>query len=218
LTGLFFKKVIFPQLGNNLKIPIIQQNIQVNDTQKRQFDITYILDSSEIIDFHLYSYEHSPQRKNSRKVLRRLFVFIVFLEIITIILIWLFFGKQYLIPEIIICGCIVLTLLCHFVSTIFLKYLYRRLASKEYSKGRIQPAGKHNLSITQYGISDRTDKGESVTGWFDIKWILSTDEHLYLTATNSSYYIVPHRAFPNEEAFRECIRLVKVYHQAEKSK
>jgi hypothetical protein len=63
--------------------------------------------------------------------------------------------------------------------------------------------GHHLVTLTDTGVSDRTDRGENSTPWHEIEEIASTRKHIFLYDGPASAYVVPRRAFHDGNAAEE---------------
>jgi hypothetical protein len=63
--------------------------------------------------------------------------------------------------------------------------------------------GKHTLSITSAGVTDKTRFGNTVTTWRDVRKVVATNEHVFIYVSDTVAHVVPRRDFPDEARFHE---------------
>lgn len=54
--------------------------------------------------------------------------------------------------------------------------------------------GRHELTATAEGITDRTDAGRSLTPWSEVDRIAAAQRHVYLFTSGGSAYVIPRAA------------------------
>ncbi len=206
-SWLFFR-FIYPQLRSS------DEKLVVGAAEKKEMDIEYELKADDVLAFHLYFYERSPQRRRTRKLLRRMLLLAFALEILVIIVVLAALGTKA-VPFLAALGILtLLTLLYYLFSPLLLRKIIRVAVAKQYGQGSDQLTGKHKLSITQDGVTDITGMGESKTRWKAVEWVTSTDQYLFMTVRGSGPYIVPRGAFSDETTFSQFADTAKSYHQA----
>jgi hypothetical protein len=94
------------------------------------------------------------------------------------------------------------------VWTVFVPYMMRRSLKKRilqlYAEGRDKGiVGKHTLSITSAGVTDKTRFGNTVTTWRDVRKVVATNEHVFIYVSDTVAHVVPRRDFPDEARFHE---------------
>jgi hypothetical protein len=61
----------------------------------------------------------------------------------------------------------------------------------------------HTLTLSEVGIHNQTQFGESRIIWSAVYRVVENADYIYLFLTAHSAYIVPKRAFPNDEAAKQ---------------
>jgi hypothetical protein len=210
---IIYRRYIYPQFG------IVSQKLvvatkQASVAKEREMDVEYELNTDDALAFHLYNYEYSPQTGRLRKLMRRMLLFSIAIEILIAIVLIIAIGKDML-PFSVTLGILaMLTLLWWSFSPLLIRKSLRGAVARNYGQGRNKLTGKHKLSITPDAVTDIADMGESTTRWNAIEWVASTDEYLFMLVRASSPYIVPRRAFADDAAFRQFVEEAKAYHQA----
>ncbi|WP_459927214.1 YcxB family protein [Desulfosporosinus burensis] len=69
--------------------------------------------------------------------------------------------------------------------------------------------GKHNLTISEVGIVDRSEQSEAKTQFSAIKNILEEKEHIYIYVSADSAHIIPNRIFVNEAQKNEFLTILR---------
>lgn len=211
LIGWLFLSFIYPQLRSS------GEKLAVGPVEKKEMGVEYEIKADDVLAFHLYFYERSPQPGQARKLLQRMLLFAFALAILVIIAVLAIFGTEFL-PLLATLGILaVLTLLYYLFSPLLLRKSIRVAVAKQYGQGRNKLTGKHKLTITPDAVTDVTDAGESMTRWTAVEWIASTDQYLFMTVRGSGPHIVPRRAFADEQVFTQFVDTTKAYHQSAES-
>ena len=95
--------------------------------------------------------------------------------------------------------------------------VFRKSVVRNNSWGMNKLTGKHNLSITPDNVTHRNNLIESTNPWSDVEWIKSTDKYLFIKVHGLGPYIVPKRAFTNEEEFKLFIDTARTYYESAKA-
>jgi hypothetical protein len=212
LIGWLVLRMIYPHLRSEGEKPVMDKKVQANTV--KEMNIEYELNIDDILAFHLYHHEHSPEIGRVWKLIRRMLLFISILEFLIAITLLVAFGKQQLPLVIALGACAVLTFLLWSFHLFTFQKTLRLTVARDYGQGRNKLIGKHKLSITPDAVTDITDTGESTTRWNTIGYVSSTDQYLFMLVRFSSPYIVPRSAFDDEAAFRQFVEGAKAYHQA----
>ena len=85
---------------------------------------------------------------------------------------------------------------------------------KDYGPNKNRLIGKHKFSATPTKMIDISNVGETESSWDAIEYVVTTDQYLFLHVRASGPYIVPKRAFPDDQAFRRFAETVTAYHHA----
>ncbi len=212
LVGWLFLRFVYPQLGTNDDKPSVNTNIQVSPAEKIYAD--YELNNDDMLSYYSYNYEQSPTLGRARKLIRRALLLAIAVELLVAVVLLVVLGRSYLPFAVALAAFAVLAILYYLLSPLLIRKSLRGVVARDYGHGRDKLTGKHKLSISPDAVTDITDMGESTTRWNAIEWIASTDQYLFMAVRGSGPYIVPRRAFANEEAFRQSVDTAKAYHQA----
>lgn len=151
----------------------------------------------DVLALNMYHYEQSPGARRVRRLLQfgpAAILGLIFLAQIVFsgaspisALPWLMFAVVW---------------------TVFVPYMMRRSMRKRvlqlYSGGRDKGiVGKHTLSLTSSGLTDKTGYGKTETAWRDVLKMIATTQHVFIYVSDTAAHIVPARAFPDEIKFRE---------------
>nr|WP_272507525.1 YcxB family protein [Clostridium aestuarii] len=71
--------------------------------------------------------------------------------------------------------------------------------------------GSRSLSVTEEGITSVNNSGESKTNWSSVEKITETKKHIYIYISAINAYIIPVRAFKNENEKGEFLNILKQY-------
>jgi len=92
--------------------------------------------------------------------------------------------------------------------TLFVPFMMRRSLKKRilqlYSQGKDRGVvGRHTLSLTSAGVTDKTSFGKTVTTWRDVRKAVATNEYVFVYISDAVAHIVPRRAFSDDSGFLE---------------
>jgi len=94
------------------------------------------------------------------------------------------------------------------VWTVFVPYMMRRSLKKRilqlYADGRDRGVvGRHTLSLTSTGVTDKTSFGKTVTTWREVRKVVATNEYVFIYVSDAVAHVVPRRDFSDESKFHE---------------
>ena len=163
--------------------------------------ITYELTENDYLHFNLFHIKNSSTGQKALGIQRILspimFViiaglfstitdtpfFIMFIPMFIIAILWFFFYPKYFYNSII------------------------RQSKKMIKEGKNNGLlGEHTMTLTDEGISDLNQKGETKVKWSGIEMFKEDDEYFYLYNSSVSSYILPKRALSDEAEFRKMVR------------
>ena len=96
------------------------------------------------------------------------------------------------------------------------KYFYNtiiRQSKKMIKEGKNNGLlGEHTMMLTEDGLSDLNQKGETKVNWSGIEVFKEDNDYFYLYNSSVSSYILPKRALSDEQEFRKYVqsKLVEV--------
>lgn len=180
----------------------------------REMNVAFELTSNDVLSFYYYNYEQSPTLGKARKLIRRALLFSVAVELLAAAILLVVFGRDYLSFVVVLGLFAVLTLLYYFFAPLLGRKSIKGLVARDYGHGKDKLTGKNKLTITPDAVTNVTEMGKSTTRWDAIEWIASTDQYLFMTVRGSGPFIVPKRAFTDEQEFKKFIDTAKTYHQA----
>jgi hypothetical protein len=173
--------------------------------------IKYELDIDDVLVFYSYHYQRPPLGR-SRIFRRYILLGSAPIFIIIAAVLWLFMDEQSILTvTVMIMG--VLGLFYGIFSPLFTRKLLRSGVLKTYGQGKNRLIGKHEFSINPTEMKDKTDMGETTTCWDAIDYVEATDQYIFLTVRGSGHYIVPKKAFSNNEAFKQFAETATAYYQ-----
>lgn len=69
--------------------------------------------------------------------------------------------------------------------------------------------GKHSLTISEEGINEASENGESKINWSGVEKIIETEGHFFIYISSVMAYIIPKSAFKDENAKNEFLSSLK---------
>lgn len=72
---------------------------------------------------------------------------------------------------------------------------------------------RHRVTISDEGVSDSSELGQTTTAWRAVERVAAADEHAYIYTNALAAIIVPHRAFTGPTEFDEFVRTAKGHHE-----
>jgi hypothetical protein len=211
-VGWLVLRAIYPHLRGDDKKTAVGANMQANLLKEMQ--IEYKLNIDDALAFHSYNYEHSPQIGRARKLIQRMLLLAVGVELLVSIVLVAAFGKQQLPLATALFTLVVLTFLWYSFFPSLLRKSLRKEVARRHGQDQNKLTLTHRLSVTADTVTDVTDVGQSTTHWNAIEYVASTDQYLFMSVRASSPYIVPRRAFSDEALFSRFVEVAKAYHQA----
>lgn len=184
----------------------------ISESPSMKISIEYNLQIDDVIAFYIFNQEQSLTLGSARKIMRYFLLIVFFLEVMVVITLLAVLGREQLQAALFIATLALLTLLYY----LFFNILSRKIIKGKMVKNHLQKpnklVGKHSLSISPEFISDATDVGESSISWRAVEYVASTKQYLFIVVIGSEPYIVPEKAFPDEAAFQQFIKLTETYY------
>jgi len=164
---------------------------------KQTMVVEYENSLDDVLALNLYQHEQSPSARRTRRLLQfgppavPLLVFaaqVLFSGAsLTSALPWLMFAAVWV---------------------IIVPFMLRRAMKKRvvqlFVEGEKQGiVGKHTLSLTSGGLTDKASHGRTKTGWRDVRKVVTTNQYVFIYLSDTVAHIVPRRAFPDERGFHE---------------
>jgi hypothetical protein len=172
-------------------------------------EIEYELNIQDEIEFNLYPLQ-SPKQQTAR-------INLITVAVVSVPL-FIILGLVVLIRDEDIHGITYLILASFWVYTTWYTSDYqsiRRRLIKKLGKqnGKLPNAFLSNtrMNITADGIYAKSEFEESKTYWKAIREIVQTERYIYLYELPNRAFIIPKRAFPNEESFNLFVQTAKDY-------
>lgn len=168
--------------------------------------IHYELNKKDYIDFNMNHFSISPTLK--RTIFLQRYIFSIIYLIIPFVLTtvsdipfgyWAsIFGITYILWVV-------------FYPRYFMKTVQRnieKLMNEGHTKSML---GEHSLTLTDEGVIEKNNSGETKTNWSSIEKIVQTDEHLYIYIDSIKAYIVPIKAFKGESEKQYFLNEIRKY-------
>jgi hypothetical protein len=188
----------------------------VNKPSKKTFleklSIEYELNINDLMAYYSYILFRSSEGR-ARMRMRYIDLAISIVLLGCTVLIWIFIHDRWL--TVVIGTGAVLMFFYSIYLLLFVRIRWKKIFVKTSSDGRNRLIGKHKLSITPTAITDITDVGESTILWGTVESVIIIDTYLFITG-GLGPYILPQKAFPSSEAFKEFAEVAATYSQAAK--
>lgn len=169
-------------------------------------EIKYELTKDDIIDFNLYHSENSKTIKRSLNI-QRYIISVIFVFAAIVMSSYLDIPYSFTIPFF-----LVVSLIWIFYYPKFFKWLIKRNVSKMLDEGKNKAIiGEQRLSISNEGIIAISEAGEMKSNWSLVEKIGKTKKNIYIYISSISAYIIPIKAFNNEEEVNNFISTVNKY-------
>lgn len=175
--------------------------------------VEYELDREDILSFFFFKHEQSPRRRMTRKLIGRATALAVAAELLASAIVLVGLESKYRTVAMPLVGVAVLTSISYFVYPLVTRKAVKAVVKRDYGHGGDKLAGKHRLSLGPQEVIDVSAGGKSTTPWSSVEWIGSTGQHLFIMVRESGPYILPKRALPDEEMFRQAVAAAKLYRQ-----
>lgn len=73
--------------------------------------------------------------------------------------------------------------------------------------------GKQTLEVTEDGITEQNNGGETQVKWETVGDLVETDQHLFIYFNGLQAFIIPKQSFPDEESKRQFIETFRKWKQ-----
>ncbi|HJX36740.1 MAG TPA: YcxB family protein [Dehalococcoidales bacterium] len=177
-------------------------------------DIQYELDFNDVVQYQSYFLTNDPAFKRLRLLLR-IIIPIGIVALIATILSALLGGIN--IGTTLFIGLLELFVVIY--SIFFpkiIQMILRKSNNRVFSQKPNAVIGKHQVSINPEGFTDINETGQSTIRWNGISWLGRNDKYLFLKLADSSFGILPKRAFHGEANFNNFVETVKSYYEKNK--
>jgi hypothetical protein len=156
----------------------------------------------DVVYFNLYILTHqNPYKKNLKYSRVFLIGFSVLCGILGILFLLVF--SKYSIASIIYFSLglyLVFAYWYRFSSNNFRKRV-RKAVVKQYSSIPNEEICRHNITISEEGLRDSSEFGESTQKWPAFNSVIQTDQYIYLFLRPGKGFIVPRRVFRDDTSF-----------------
>jgi len=98
-----------------------------------------------------------------------------------------------------------------------LRQKMKKAVENAYGQKANDVTGKHRISISNEELVDINNSGKVVTPWNKVDNVILDKEYAFLVLPGPRAYIVPKRAFSNEESFHQFVEQAKTYFKSGKS-
>jgi hypothetical protein len=184
--------------------------------QEKQARVIYKLTGEDIVASQPYISGESSITGHQRKLARLSLIVASLIGLAVASLILVFFPEYNLLAIALFVISALLFLWAIFYYMIVRK-VFRNSVVRNNAWGMNKLTGKHNLSITPDNVTCINNLIESTNPWSDVEWIKSTDKYLFIKVHGLGPYIVPKRAFTNEEEFKLFIDTARTYYESAKA-
>jgi hypothetical protein len=163
-------------------------------------EIEYDLDIEDMVEFNLYALSHHPQTRKRLKTERILTIsFAILFMLLGIVMVLI---DLTLTPIVLFIAALGFGIYCWFLfNANFFRRRIRKMLIKQYSKIPNDEIGRHKLAISEEGLRESMDFGNSFVNWTAFDSIMQADNYLYFLLNPGKGYIVPKKAFANDTEF-----------------
>jgi len=103
-------------------------------------------------------------------------------------------------------GYLILVMAALFWSILFFRKTARRVTERVVISKSVEglfrdTIGHHTLQVLPSWISDTTNEGETKLVWSEVESIIKTKEEIFIHTNNSTYHIIPMKAFNSRIEF-----------------
>ena len=211
MAGWAILRRLYPQYRGGGKRP---SDTSSQADLKEEIELEYELNLGDVMAFYLHHYEQSPRLGRTRKLLRRMLLFSLAMEFVTVIILVAAFAMRYVSVILILGVLAAATFLYYLFSPSLMRMAINKAVTKRYDEGENTLIGRHRISITSDAVADVTDSGELTAHWSAAEYVASTDQYLFMVVREARPYIIPRRAFGDEASFRRVVEAATAYHRA----
>lgn len=153
-------------------------------TKERHMKLIYTLQMEDLVAFNQYHFQHSPTFRRNRRI-------IIGASVIAVCgyVIYDYIQQQSLVSVIsgVIAAAIAITIL-----SLLTKSPYKKGIRRLLREGRnTSILGRHELEVTETGITEHTEQISTTIAWKGIERIVSTDSHVFVYLSSTSACIIP---------------------------
>lgn len=171
-------------------------------------EIKYELTKDDFLEFNLYHAENSKTVKKTLNI-QRYIISIIFIFAAIVMSSYLDIPYSFTIPFY-----LVVFLIWVLFYPKYFKWHIKRNVSKMLDEGKNKGIiGEQSLSISNEGIISISEVGEMKNNWSSVEKIVKTDKIILIYISSISAYIIPIKAFNNEEEVNSFISYVNKYIQ-----
>lgn len=168
-------------------------------------EINYELTKEDFIQFNMYHYKNSKVMKKSLIFMRYFLpIFFIVAAIVTFVL-----RQEIAISSIIfvIVGCLWFVLFPGIMN----KSIYKKV-DQFFSEGKnLSLLGKHSIVINEESIIEKSETSEVKHSWATVEKVAESETHIIIYVSAVSAYMIPIKAFNNDEEKSKFIDLVRNY-------
>ena len=166
----------------------------------KTIDVTATLTSDEFVDFGLHQSARGPKKLISPTYIG--------VEIILFALLAIYLFSEFDPSYALQLSAISLGILILIYATVVITPFYMTRSALRDNFKKSKSGGKEmRFSFTETGFIYRADGNETVRSWEEIHKVTETDDILGIFTTKSNVYLIPKRAFENDD-FRELREII----------
>ncbi|QHZ53651.1 YcxB family protein [Paenibacillus larvae] len=164
--------------------------------------------ADDFITFNMYHMKHAKSVQRSLLIQRFIIPFIY----IMIPFILSYMNQEWATPFFVIF--IGLAIVWAVFYPKFFESMARRSVTKYVSGANVQHLfGKQTLEVTEDGITEQNNGGETQVKWETVGDLVETDQHLFIYFNGLQAFIIPKQSFPDEESKRQFIETFRKWKQ-----
>jgi hypothetical protein len=164
-------------------------------------DIDFEITLEDMVEFNLYVLTHqNPFKRNIRFSKVFSICAMVFCAVLGVSNIFL--SKDMVVTFIFFC-CVLLIIFIYWFLFNSKRYKdrVRKAIKKHYPRIPNEEMCRHKITISEEGLLDSTDYGNSIQNWSAFDSIVKTDQYIYLFLRIAKGYLIPKRAFSDDASF-----------------
>lgn len=171
-----------------------------------QRTLNYHITTDDIIHFNLYHFRHSPAAQKQQRIIR--IIVSIGVAILGLVMFYLIDGGKN--PGFI-------SYLSAFVSGVAVFFIWPRIVqrgireqtAKMLAEGKNKGiVGEQTLTLTPDYMMCVSEAGESTIKWSSVERVVTTDEYTFIYISSVNAFIVPRRAFPNNDEHQSFVQYV----------
>jgi hypothetical protein len=183
-------------------------------------EIEFELSLDDVETYNLYYLRNvlKPLIRNRNRIVRIGFGFLFAIWIFIILDVWF---SEHIITAIIMIASIILVIgySMYLNTSTYIRKRIKEDLTRWYGHGKNDVIGRHKLSVSDDGINDLVEIGQSSVSWEAIEEVISTDKYIFLTMTGGSKaIIIPKSAFSDDTSLNNFIAKSEEYHNKASTK